>query len=735
MFKKPATLKPASPLRSSARRAFIAHLQSLYPVLAHATSEQIAEVIPNGLKQCGAITSGGHKAVIYTDEKGKPLWFEVGHEAGAALQQSQQQHKKQAHNGKGNSKDEHLAEVVPTIFTLWLMPTLLPRLPTWPQIVDPTLISGSALMIPGLLPSPHTFPNDLQWQEPLKVQEGSKDLEKIDTRNTNDSLPQKSSLVAITAYPSPVPLVIARLETDMKDIISKRTNEEKGKAASTLHALGDHIWELGSKLNPPDDEEVRERSKVQRHEGNEASENISSNIEEGVKAIDLSDATHANGGVEGENKGSFDTEEITNRQKDGEKGESFSVNEVDEILHLALLQSLKQIAKLPGTTLPMPTSALYSTYVLPNRPSKWPPLDVKGRRRARIAMNLLASADVESGSEGKVVEADLSDIRHCSARKLAKWIKQEEKQGLFKTKDVKGKDTVITSINDSHADMKGFEAYLTIAQVQQQGATMTNDLMSTNNSKGETASSKPSDSKNVIVIERFWRPSSSCVKLFQEMACETSTPLAKPVIRKHLLQFIQDKELVDPRNQAMVRIQDPHLTHALYPKASLKDIPAVLRREEMLERLLSISCIEFHRTSRLTTEHAAMVFQSNSKGDDASMLENLLLDKEKGESMGQMTKGAAQLVKIEIKTRQGRKVISLITNVEIYSIDAEQFAADLMRIVGASASCSTLPGSTAKHPKHEIFVQGDQRKAIFDLLESQHGLDRKHVQIHDMTKK
>ncbi|PWN33590.1 uncharacterized protein FA14DRAFT_180229 [Meira miltonrushii] len=732
MFKKPATLKPASTLKSSARRAFITHLQSLYPALAHATPEQIAEVVPAGLKQCGATTSGGHKAVIYTDEKGKPLWFEVGHEAASALQQSQQQHKKQAHNGKGkaNNVQSNLAEVIPTIYALWLMPTLLPRLPTWPQIVDPTLLGGSALMIPGLLPSPHTFPDDLQWREPAEQGDGTTEGDKDGSSSSGSSLPQKTSLVAITAYPSPVPLVIARLETDMKDIITKRASGEKGKAASTLHALGDHIWELGGKEDPPNDEEVQTRSAVVQQP---PSDDAASNVEKGVESITLSDDKPADTAAAGQED--IKDEGVDNKQKPGTGENKFTVDEVDEILHLALLLSLKQIAKQPGTTLPMPTSALYSTYVLPNRSSQWPPLDAKGRKRARIAPSLVASAISDNGNDGKILEAESTDIRHCSAKKLAKWIKQEEKHGLFKTKDVKGKDTVITTINDSHADLRGLEAYLTIAQAQQQGATEADGSTTANGPNGVTNPSATTAPKAIIVIERFWRPSSSCVKLFQEMGCETSNPVSKPVIRKHVLQFIQEKELVDPRNQAMVRIEDPHLTHALYPKASLKDIPAALRREELLERLLSVSCIEFHRTSRLTPEHAAKVTQSNAKGDDASALENLELDKEKGEIVGQMTKGAAQLVKVEIKTRQGRKVISLITNVEVYAIDAEQFAADLMRIVGASASCSTLPGSTAKHPKHEIFVQGDQRKAIFDLLESQHGLDRKHVHIHDMTKK
>lgn len=291
MFKKPATLKPASPLRSSARRAFIAHLQALYPALAGAPPEVIQVIVPVGLKQGGATTSAGLRAVIYTDEAGKPFWFEVGHDAGAALQQSQEkkkadgasatsQGKSRAKGGGGGaltkSVEPKLAEVLPTVYALWVMPNLLPRLPTWTQIVDPVLLSGSALMVPGLIPPPHTYPDEFQRYVKLVAEAPSLEYQHEPDRtdasaqaeNEASSVPSssskpayhakpiKSSLVAITPYPSPIPLVLARLEADMDEIVQKRAAGEKGKAATTLHALGDHLWELGGKMATPRPEDV-----------------------------------------------------------------------------------------------------------------------------------------------------------------------------------------------------------------------------------------------------------------------------------------------------------------------------------------------------------------------------------------------------------------------------------------------------------------------------------------------
>lgn len=232
MFKKPPQLKPASPLRSSSRRSFLAHLQTLYPALADAPPELLSQLVPNGLRHGGATTSGGQKAVIYTNESGKPLWFELGPQAGSALQQSEKNNKKGSGGSVGDDKDK-LFEVFPTIYALWIAPDVLPRLPTWPQIVDPTLLSGSALMIPGCIPQPHTFPPHLQHA------------------SSSSSLPPKSATIAITPYPSPVPLVVARLDADMQDIVQRRASGEKGKAATTIHAYGDFLWELGGKGEPP----------------------------------------------------------------------------------------------------------------------------------------------------------------------------------------------------------------------------------------------------------------------------------------------------------------------------------------------------------------------------------------------------------------------------------------------------------------------------------------------------
>ena len=117
-------------------------------------------------------------------------------------------------------------------------------------------------------------------------------------------------------------------------------------------------------------------------------------------------------------------------------------------MHLALLQSLAKLATTPAQ-LPIPLSQLYSSLVLPNRPAHWPPRDAKGRGRSRVASHLVT---IEGSGDEKAVLGEATDIKRTSAKKLSKWIKAAEKSELLKCKEGKGKDTLVTSINSSHAE-------------------------------------------------------------------------------------------------------------------------------------------------------------------------------------------------------------------------------------------------------------------------------------------
>lgn len=94
-----------------------------------------------------------------------------------------------------------------------------------------------------------------------------------------------------------------------------------------------------------------------------------------------------------------------------DKGEPLTPAEVSTLLTAALMQTLSSLSP---SQLPIPSSQLYSAHILPNRPAYIP-----HDRRDDVV------------------------IAKSEWKKLAKWMKELNKEGLLKTKETKG-EVVVT---------------------------------------------------------------------------------------------------------------------------------------------------------------------------------------------------------------------------------------------------------------------------------------------------
>ncbi|CAD6976227.1 unnamed protein product [Tilletia controversa] len=270
MFKKSAQLKTSNPLKSSDRRKLLAHLQLAYPVLAHAPPQILARLVPDGLRVASALTSADDKCCFYTDDDGVPLWFELGAQVGVALSAAKGKKSTKAtapgtKNGAGQPPRVE-GEVIPTLYALWIHPFILPQLTTWAAVIDDHLLAGSALMVPGLCPPPHTFrPCPLQLPP---ASSASTSATASLAAPTTAELPRAHSLVAITQSDSFIPLVVARLELSGENLIDLRSQPGgKGKAARVVHSFRDTIWEMGGKVKPPAEADFELAELVQQPEG------------------------------------------------------------------------------------------------------------------------------------------------------------------------------------------------------------------------------------------------------------------------------------------------------------------------------------------------------------------------------------------------------------------------------------------------------------------------------------
>ncbi|CAG8497171.1 330_t:CDS:10 [Acaulospora colombiana] len=295
MFKKPlASIKPYSPLRSSDRRKFREELIRRYPTLENGESEENKSIVPEHVEKANVKTHNGYTGVLYVDESKHPLWIRLD-----------------------KDKNEFL---VPSVYTLWRNPSILPKIPTFPAVIS-KLENGANLMIPGI-----AFPTE--------------------------SLPdvKEGELVSIIIRDYNAPLAVGIMDVPTNSL--ERGSTRKGVAVSIIHIYKDQLWSMGDKSSPPDMEEgvkidsiVEKQIKDEEHEQDEGQEREQRSATE------------------------VDTDFIISNEEEEaaiEQTARYTTAEVDDLLQASLYQALTE--KLTSSVLPITSSQLYSEYILPSRP-------------------------------------------------------------------------------------------------------------------------------------------------------------------------------------------------------------------------------------------------------------------------------------------------------------------------------------------------------------------------------
>ncbi|KAI5984795.1 hypothetical protein EDC04DRAFT_2884599 [Pisolithus marmoratus] len=124
----------------------------------------------------------------------------------------------------------------------------------------------------------------------------------------------------------------------------------------------------------------------------------------------------------------------------------------------------------------------------------------------------------------------------------------------------------------------------------------------------------------------------------------------------------------------------------------------------------------------------------NESGDSLEFLKQKMWNWYEIRTEGQeplLRKGQLKPISVVVKTRQGRRVNTLISGFEPFLLEAEVVAEELRRICAGSTGVSPLPG---KPTRSEVLVQGKQTKAVVDFLLSK-GVPKKWIETADLTVK
>ncbi|KAK9460509.1 uncharacterized protein V1516DRAFT_676899 [Lipomyces oligophaga] len=185
MFRKKPNIKPYSPVRSSDRRKLLAGIVSVFiDNSAELPNETKELLVPSKIQVAKFIAHAtGEIGAIYVGDNGsgsqRPLWIMLGND-----------------------------QLVPTVFTLWKCPWLVPILHTWPPVIQ-KLQNGADMMLPGLVPP---FPDAAK----------------------------QGAIVAIASTDNPsVPIAVGIANLQLAGVA--RVVGQHGKAVLIVHCLGDEL--------------------------------------------------------------------------------------------------------------------------------------------------------------------------------------------------------------------------------------------------------------------------------------------------------------------------------------------------------------------------------------------------------------------------------------------------------------------------------------------------------------
>ncbi|KAH8101298.1 eukaryotic translation initiation factor SUI1 family protein [Cristinia sonorae] len=507
MFKKPLSdLKTSAPIRGSDRRRLKQRVIDRYEI----TPEVGEQLVPDGMLSQKFSTHLDELGVVYLSQGGDPLWFTIG---------------------KGSD------ELIPTVYTLWKHPSLLPIVST-PAAVIPKLIGGADLMIPGVVQHVST----LEAGQLVAVTQYHPSISK---HNPNDS--NNPTLVPRIGPP----LAVGRMALSSAELRSRANQdgeERKGKAVLVLHTWKDWLWDMGSgkKTDVPKPREIE----VGDAEGGPVL----------VESDDEEEGEGGEGQAEGDENGASKPDDVPAVVEDAAPRPSepeacpkviLTPEDVSHCLRSALLQALvTTLNSLPPSSFPILASTFWTTHILPARPAQ------------------------ALGTHGLADPSEI-DIKQSTHKSVKVFLKACAKEGLVKLKENKG-DVLISGVFPAHPAVAAHRPHKTVGAVQ---AKL--ERAEERERKEREAEEKK---RGEIQVTELWKPFGSTVGLFVTAGKSSQEYYTLSDIREFFNAYISERNLVNAREQQYVNVsEDDALSGAVSVKG--EERPEFLKREDALKRI------------------------------------------------------------------------------------------------------------------------------------------------------
>ncbi|GAA6014443.1 hypothetical protein JCM10207_001608 [Rhodosporidiobolus poonsookiae] len=666
MFKRPHSAKTSAPVRTSDLRQLRSRILAAFPALNDDTALAKA-LLPDNTLAAKATTHLDEPCTLFAAPNGDPRWFRAGKGADGPL--------------------------VPTCYALDLVPSLLPALETAPAVL-PALVTGSALFLSGVSArSLEALPDDAKEGDLVGVVVAG----------------QRGTVVAV-----------GTLGADKRTLVELHNDDGgtgKGKAVVTLHARGDFLWQSGSQTQSSPLPLATSSSSSPPAASVSASASASAeDLSTALSSTSLSAAPPPSSEPSADAPAAAAPVDLSPAQ-------------VDQILLSALLLAIRTSLSLPSSAalFPMSASTLYSSWVLPFRPSPSSPSAAPG--------------------------ADKADLKRSSWKKLDRFVKEvgEGKGGKGKgkgrgyvtAKEVRG-EWVVTGVNAAHPDVESQRSYRTLSQDASSttsastGAASPAGPPSSSATAAASASSFSSSAaaadKPGVQVTTYFKPSSAgVVELLSHIPHErppnalyTHTALAA-LLRAFSTHF----SLAHPRSPKLL---------LLSPSALPPSSPPSLEQESAMELLASV--VLDKKSGEAAAEYGAKEGHRGCVGREKAVervkegcVEHWGMRRGGEEEEEEIKKGSPPVVKVQIKN-VGKRQVTLVSGHEPWGLfTSEELAEELKKKSASSTSIQPLAGSSKKGqpPRVEVMCQGSHDALVVKLLTGRWGVPRAFVEV-DLSK-
>jgi len=537
----------------------------------------------------------------------------------------------------------------PSVYTFWRNPGIVPLLHTHEPVLK-KLKGGADLMTPGLAGGP-PFPEKAK----------------------------KGAVVAIasTEHPS-VPVALGVCEIDVCAL--QKVQGEKGHAVENLHWAGDEVWGFSPSgragIEAPEEiggwmKVLEERNLVQKM--GEVHVDDEDGDDSGGVSLEAP-GTSAPNGI----NGSPATEEGAEIVADDEDSRELSQKDIDDVFRQAFLYGIhhhktnQPSAPNHGLVFPLTQSFIVSTLINPFLPA------FTSKQKEQF------------------------QIKKTSWKNIRKFVKSMDKDGMVKSKDKDGNETVILDIDFDDQAITSFRPYRLPKK---------ETLAGTSQGRGDKATDAidPGDDAvgQKLQVLSFYRSTSKLSPLFEGSGKQLYTPAE---VRELITAYIERENLISETNRRLVEL-DPTLGNAVFDGSGSLDKEVLAKgsvpRDALIDRVLS------------------------SMATSYSIVRNGATDAAKPKS------GSPPKIRILLETRSGNKTVTKVSGLEPYFINPRPLADELRKVCAGSTSVEPLAGAAKKNEREvmEVMVQGPQRDAVIKALERR-GIDaRRCIEVVDKTKK